>query len=230
MEKWKGGKWETGCAGKVKSKSTTNLELNVDFNPPEQSPGWQLKLCQSKMSNWRAHTHTQKYTHTRTRTHTWTLYKIVHKRATKGQNRAKNRSKSFGEQLLVTINYMQQFKKKKPKRRNETKAERQRNQRVNNKAAQWNGCQIKHLRELRIKRDWDLDRDSASTSTSEAHHWHVAKKKTRRILSFGNAAYTHTHKHTHIWGCVCSTYLQVEIAERMGQIPMCLALYCNPFK
>lgn len=109
---------------------------------------------------------------------------------------------------------MQQFKKKeeKLKRRNETKAEHQRNQRVNNKAAQWNGCQIKHLRELRIKRDGDLDRDSASTSTSEAHHWHVAKKKTRRILSFGNAANTHTN--THVWRCVCSTYLQVEIAER----------------
>lgn len=39
-------------------------------------------------------------------------------------------------------------------------------------------------------------------STSEAHHWHVAKKKTRRILSFGNAAYTGTHTYTYLRVCV----------------------------
>lgn len=133
-KRWKNGKWENGkrvAQEKSKASQLLILSLTSILIPPEQSPRWQLKLCQSKMSNWRAHLHTHTNTHTRTRTHTWTLYKIVHKRATKGQNRAKNRSKSFREKLLVTINYMQQFKKRnvqkeKLERRNETKAERSR--------------------------------------------------------------------------------------------------------
>lgn len=121
MEEGRGGNGKRVAQEKSKASQLLILSLTSILIPPNKvhADSWNFAKVKCRIGE---HTHTNTHRHTHTRTHTWTLYKIVHKRATKGQNRAKNRSKSFGEQLLVTINYMQQFKKKKKPKRKAKKA------------------------------------------------------------------------------------------------------------
>lgn len=184
-----------GLCTEVNSKSTTNLELNVNFNP-RQSPRWQLKLCQRKLSSWLTNTHTYTPIHS----DSWTLYKIVHKRATK----KKIRAEAITEKLLVTINYMQQFKNaKKSLEKGKKRKQSRETKRVNNEAANWNGCQIKHLRELHIKRaaygDWRL---GTGGWRQGPHQRPIIGMWRKRIPSFGSATYTHTYKWKECGMCV----------------------------
>lgn len=87
------------------------------------------------------------------------------------------------------------------------------------------GIAHKRRRDLVRNGDGDGDGDGDGNGTAPASGSHIRGPS----LACGEKE---DEKNPFIWECHLHTrrYLQVEIAERKGQIPMCLALYCNPFK